>query len=113
MRLRSTDARPAVWIIALLALAGCSPTMRAVDASGYAAMGCNELNDTVASVSKELSQTAITRGKVSNTNVPTWVPGGTRVRSAVTDRLSTRIDRLQEKERAVFSARDRTCARRE
>jgi hypothetical protein len=40
------------------------------------------------------------------------VPGGTRVATAVTDRQTAKIERLQEQERAIFSVRDSACARR-
>ena len=55
---------------------------------------------------------AITRGKVAQTNIPSWVPGGARVATAVTDRQTKRIEGLQERERAIVPARDRACARR-
>jgi hypothetical protein len=107
-------SRPTGWIIVLLLLAGCSSTIGrgSTDPSAYAAMDCNELNDTLASVSSRISQTAINRGKVTQTNIPSWVPGGTRVASAVIDRQTAKIETLQEQERAIASARDRTCARR-
>jgi hypothetical protein len=75
-------------------------------------MDCNELNQTLAKTATSISQTAITRGKVAQTNIPRWIPGGTRVATAVTDRQTTRIERLQGEERAIVSARDSACARR-
>lgn len=111
----NASSRPAGWITALLLLAGCSSLSGRgpVDASAYASMDCNELNHTVARVSTSISQTAITRGKVADTHVPTWVPGGARVATKITDRQTARIERLQEEERAAVSARDRACARRQ
>ncbi len=79
--------------------------------SAYASMTCNELNAMVGRVSRELSQTAITRGKVAQTDIPSWVPGGTRVASKVIDRQTAKIENLQQQERAIASARDRNCAR--
>jgi hypothetical protein len=107
--------RPAGLIAALALLAGCSSfsARGPVDPSAYASMGCNELNHAVAGVSNRISQTAITRGKVAETNVPTWVPGGTRVATKITDRQTARIERLQEEERAAVAARDSACARRQ
>ena len=75
-------------------------------------MSCNELNDTLGKVSRELSQMAIARGKVVQTNIPAWVPGGQRVASGVIDRQTAKIEGLQQRERAVAAARDRNCARR-
>ena len=92
--MKKASTRSAGWIFALCLLAGCSSTFSSasVDASAYASMGCNELNVMVGSVSRELSQTAITRGKVARTDIPSWVPGGTRVASKVIDRQTARIE---------------------
>jgi hypothetical protein len=108
------SSRPASRVVLLFLLAGCSSIAGrgAIEPSAYAAMSCNELNDTLAKVAGQISQTAINRGKVTQTNVPSWVPGGTRVASAVTDRQTARIERLQEQERAIVPARDSACARR-
>ncbi len=103
--------RPTGCIVFLALLAGCAGR-GSVDPSAYAAMDCNELNETLSGVSGSISQTAITRGKVAQTNIPSWVPGGARVATAVTERQTTRIEGLQERERAIVSARDRVCARR-
>ena len=107
-------SRRTSWIIVLFLLAGCSSTVGrgSADPSAYAAMNCNELNDTLASVASQISQTAINRGKVTQTNIPGWVPGGTRVASAVIDRQTAKIERLQDQGDAIAPARDRACARR-
>ena len=114
MKCASTYDQPTGWIFALCLLAGCASTFggASVDASAYASMSCNELNAMLGSVSKELSRTAITRGKVARTDIPSWVPGGTRVASKVIDRQTAKIEGLQQQERAISSARDRSCARR-
>ena len=106
--------RPAEWLVVLFLLAGCSSTVGrgSVGPSAYAAMNCNELNDQVARTAGQISQTAINRGKVTQTNIPGWVPGGRRVASAVTDRQTAKIVRLQEQQNVVASARDRSCAGR-
>ena len=64
-------------------------------------------------VSVELSQTAITRGNVAQTDIPTWVPGGRRVASNVIDRQTAKIGNLQQQERSIAVARDRNCGRRQ
>jgi len=104
--------RIAGFALALLALGGCASTLGggSVEPSAYAVMGCNELNFEVANVSAEISRVAVARGKVANTNVPTWVPGGRRVATAVVDRQTARIDSLQQQEQAVVAARNRNCA---
>jgi hypothetical protein len=110
----TSSSRPAGWVVVLFLLSGCSSlaVRGPVDASAYASMDCNELNETLAKMATSISQTAITRGKVARTNIPNWVPGGTRVATAVTDRQTAKIERLQGQERAVVSARDKACARR-
>ena len=107
-------SRPAKWLVVLFLLAGCSSTVGRgpVDPLAYAAMDCNELNDQVARTAGQISQTAINRGKVTQTSIPGWVPGGRRVASAVTDRQTAKIERLQGQQNAVTSARDRSCAGR-
>ena len=107
-------SRPAKWLVVLFLLAGCSSTVGrgSVDPSAYAAMNCNELNHQVARTAGRISQTAINRGKVTQTNIPGWVPGGRRVATAVTDRQTAKIERLQGQQNAVTSARDRSCAGR-
>ena len=113
MKTASTYAGPGIWFVVLCLLAGCSTSGNVrVDASGYAAMGCNELNDLLRNVSRELSQLAITRGKVAQTNVPSWVPGGRRVAATVIDRQTAKIGALQQRERSISAARDRNCSRR-
>jgi hypothetical protein len=111
--MKKASTRPAGWMFALCVLAGCSSTFSSasVDASAYAAMSCSELNAMLRSVSRELSQAAINRGKVARTDIPTWVPGGKNVASKVIDRQTAGIEALQQRERAVASARDRNCAR--
>jgi hypothetical protein len=94
-------------------LSGCG-TLSAgapADPSVYAAMDCTELDRSVGDVSRELSQTAITRGRVAGFDVPTWAPGGQRVASAVIDRQTARIENLQQREQAVTAARNRNCPR--
>jgi hypothetical protein len=107
-------SRPSDWLIVLLLIGGCSPTVTRtpVDASAYASLGCSDLNEALANVAREISRTAIDRGRVARTDIPNWVPGGSRVASAVADRQTARIEHLQEQERAIVAARDRACARR-
>jgi hypothetical protein len=110
----NASSRSAGWIVVLFALAGCSSLAGrgAVDPSAYASMGCNELNDAVAGTATRISRTAVTRGRVAETNIPGWVPGGARVAAKVTDRQTARIEKLQDEQGALVAARDRACARR-
>ena len=74
-------------------------------------MSCTELNSALGSIASEISQTAITRGKVANTSVPHWLLGGTRVKTAVANRETARIDRLKQQHDAIVAARARRCQR--
>ena len=73
-------------------------------------MTCAELNTAVGAISREISQTAITRGKVVNTSVPNWLLGGARVKSAVANRETARIERLKERQEAVIATRASRCS---
>lgn len=107
-----SSQRMAGIALALLSLAGCSSTLGggSVDPSAYAAKGCNELNAEVKTVSTEISRVAVARGEVANANVPSWVLGGRRVATAITDRQTARIDSLKQQEQAIVAARNRNCA---
>ena len=110
MNLISTTASPPVLVIALFLVAGCSSIGRTVDPAKYDSMSCTELNSALGGIASDISQTAITRGKVANTSVPRWLPGGSRVKTAVADRETARIDQLKQQEEAIASARARRCA---
>ncbi|WP_367272032.1 hypothetical protein [Mesorhizobium sp.] len=72
-------------------------------------MTCTELNSALGDVARDISQTAVTRGKVANTSVPRWLLGGSRVKAAVAGRETARIERLKHQEAAIASARTRRC----
>ncbi|BCG89451.1 hypothetical protein MesoLj113c_55610 [Mesorhizobium sp. 113-3-9] len=74
-------------------------------------MTCIELNSALGETANEISQTAITRGKVANTSVPRWLLGGSRVKTAVANRETARIDRLKQQQDAIAAARARKCPR--
>ena len=109
MNLISTTASPPALVIALFLLAGCSSIGRTVDPAKYDSMSCAELNSAMGVVARDISQTAITRGKVANTSVPRWLLGGARVKGAVAERETARIDRLKQQQAALASARARRC----
>ena len=73
-------------------------------------MTCAELNTAVGDIAREISQTAITRGKVANTSVPNWLLGGARVKTAVANRETARIERLQQQQQAIVTVRERRCS---
>lgn len=98
-----------VFLICSLITGCASPLRTSVDASKYDTMSCVELNVAMGTVASEISQTAIARGKVANTNIPTWLWGGQRVASTVAARESAKIERLQQQEEAIAAARSRKC----
>lgn len=109
MNLISTTAATPVLVIAVLLVTGCSSIGRAVNPATYDKMSCTELNSALGENAAEISQTAITRGKVANTNIPRWLLGGSRVKTVVANRETARIDRLKQQQDAIATVRARKC----
>ncbi|AZO15989.1 MULTISPECIES: hypothetical protein [unclassified Mesorhizobium] len=99
----------AISIATLLLAAGCSSTTASISPAKYDKMNCAELNNAVGDTATDISRTAIARGKVANTSVPNWLLGGERVKTAVADRESARIERLQQQQQAIVTARKQRC----
>ncbi|CDX24411.1 conserved exported hypothetical protein [Mesorhizobium sp. ORS 3324] len=93
----------------LLLTAGCSSTVASIDAGTYAKMSCAELNSALGDTATDISRTAIARGKVASTSVPSWLLGGERVKAAVADRDTARIEKLQQQQQAIIAARKQRC----
>ncbi|RWQ71407.1 MAG: hypothetical protein EOS85_25910 [Mesorhizobium sp.] len=103
-----TTAAP--LICSFVFLGGCaSPFHASFDAAKYDKMSCVELNVAMGEVAKEMSATAITRGKVAQTNIPSWLWGGRRVASTITARQSAKIERLRQQEAAIAAVRRSKC----
>ncbi|WP_214473345.1 hypothetical protein [Mesorhizobium sp. dw_380] len=111
MNLISTTAPAPVLLVTLLLVTGCSSIGWAVDPAKYDTMSCTELNSALGENAREISQIAITRGKVANTSVPRWLLGGSRVKTAVANRETARIDRLKQQHDAIVAVRARRCPR--
>ncbi|UVK53867.1 hypothetical protein DBIPINDM_000219 [Mesorhizobium sp. AR02] len=111
MNLISTTASTSALVIAVLLVTGCSSIGRTVDPTKYDKMTCTELNSALGTNAGEISQTAITRGKVANTSVPRWLLGGSRVKTAVANRETARIDRLKQEQDTIAATRARKCPR--
>ena len=109
----STTTSTPVFVIVVLLVAGCSSIGRTADPAKYESMSCVELNGALGENAGEISQTAITRGKVANTSVPRWLLGGSRVKTAVASRETARIDRLKRQQDAIVAARANKCPRTE
>ncbi|WP_284277557.1 hypothetical protein [Mesorhizobium huakuii] len=111
MNLIATTTSTPVLVIAVLLFTGCSSIGRTADPAKYESMSCTELNGALGENATEISQTAITRGKVANTSVPRWLLGGSRVKTAVANRETARIDRLKQQQDAIAAVRARKCPR--
>jgi hypothetical protein len=111
MKLISKARLAAVLVPALCLVTGCSSIAGSVNPAKYDEMTCVELNNALGSTASEISQTAISRGKVANTSVPRWLLGGSRVKTVVADRETARIDRLKQQQDAIVAARARKCPR--
>jgi type II secretory pathway component PulJ len=96
-------------LLVLSLAAGCSSLSGTVNAAKYDSMTCAELNTAVGAISRDISQTAITRGKVANTNVPNWLLGGARVKTAVANRETARIEKLKQQQDALVATRANRC----
>jgi hypothetical protein len=94
----------------LLVTGGCSSLGGTVNPAKYDSMSCVELNDAVGDTARAISQTAITRGKVAKTSVPNWLLGGARVKSAVANRETARIEKLKQQQQAIVAMRERRCS---
>jgi len=93
----------------LLAGAGCSSTVASINPAKYDKMSCTELNSALGDTATEISRSAISRGKVAGTSVPNWLWGGGRVKTAVANRETARIEKLQRQQQAIIAARKQRC----
>jgi hypothetical protein len=109
-RISLTSAGPIATIVLIL-IAGCSSIGGSADPATYQRLSCADLNSELGDTARSISQTAVTRGKVANTKVPSWLPGGSRVKSAVADRETARIERLKQRQELIIAARARKCPR--
>ncbi|MER8650783.1 hypothetical protein [Mesorhizobium sp. M0586] len=98
-------------MLVLFLMAGCSSLGSAVNPAKYDSMTCAEFNNAVGDTARDISQTAITRGRVTNTRVPNWLLGGTRVKSAVANRETARIELLKQRQEAIVATRANRCPR--
>jgi hypothetical protein len=109
MKFASTAALRFSLPAMLLVAAGCSSTVASTSQAKYDKMSCSELNAALGDTATEISRTAIGRGKVAKTSVPSWLLGGERVKTAVADRETARIERLQQQQQAIIAVRRRQC----
>src|SRR3569623_795202 len=109
MKLTPTAPLPFILTVALLLSAGCSSTNRTLDSTKYNKMSCTELNVVLGETATDISRTAITRRKVANTSVPTWLLRGSTVKTSIANRETARIERRQQQQQAIVAARNSQC----
>lgn len=99
----------AISIAMLLPAAGCSSTVASISPAKYDKMSCQELNSELGDTATDISRTAIARGKVANTSVPSWLLGGQSVKSAVANRETAKIERLRQEQQVMAAMRKQKC----
>ncbi len=97
----------AAFIVMALSLAGCGSTT--VKPSAYQSVSCTELDDAIGVNSKEISATAIRRGKVDSWQPPFWMAGAKKGAAAVHNKQTRKIGRLQEQGEQMTGERARRC----
>lgn len=94
-------------LLAIAVVGGCA--RGSVDPAQYQAASCPELDDAIGANSKDITATAVRRGKVANWKPPFWVPGVERGVDAIKGRQTTKIERLQGQGNALIAERARRC----
>lgn len=93
--------KPLHTIVVAAVLSGCASTAPETP--------CARINRDIGNQAKAISSTAITRGRVDSTNVPSWVPGGKRAVSAIANRQTAQIEKLKADQSDTIAQRDRDC----
>lgn len=86
----------------LAALAGCASARQPETP-------CATLNRQIGENAKGISAVATRRGTVDKLDVPSWVPGGNKAVSAIKDRQTSRIEKLQAEQSAMLADREGQC----
>jgi outer membrane murein-binding lipoprotein Lpp len=112
MKVMSPSAGRLLPVLASIVLAGCASSLGSsgqADPAKFDTMSCTDLNTEIGKTAVAISDSAVRRGKISRFNVPLWVPGGTKAVSALKNRRTTQIERLQTKQDALETARKQRC----
>ncbi|EXL10025.1 hypothetical protein [Aquamicrobium defluvii] len=96
-----------ITALATTAMAGCSS--HRVDPAAYQSASCVDLDTSIGMNSREISATAVRRGKVDSWEPPFWLAGARRGAEAVKNRQTAKIDRLQQQGTAMTAERARRC----
>jgi len=105
--MRQSSVALSVAAIAVATLAGCASG--SVDPSAYQTASCIDLDTSIGANSKEITATAVRRGKVDHWEPPFWMAGAKRGAEVVKNRQTAKIERLQQQGGAMTSERARRC----
>lgn len=92
-------------IVLVPILAGCA----SLGGKGYETTACADLNNAIGDNAKDISNTAIGRGRVGNLRLLAWVPAGAKVVSVITKRQTAKIGNLQAEQTVMRTAREHRC----
>jgi outer membrane murein-binding lipoprotein Lpp len=112
MKVLSPNAGRLFPVLASVVLAGCASSLGSsgkIDPAKFDAMSCADLNTEIGKTAIAISDAAVRRGKINRFNVPLWVPGGAKAVTALKNRRTTQIERLQAKQKALEAARKLRC----
>ena len=101
--------RRAALIALLLVPAGCASQAGPASRMSYAKESCADLNASIGDTSKTITSVAVRRGKVDRLNIPPWVPGGEKAVTAVKNRQTRKIERLETNLDAMRGERQSRC----
>ena len=71
--------------------------------------GTARFNRCASRTSKTITSVAVRRGKVDRLNIPPWVPGGEKAVTAVKNRQTRKIERLETNLDAMRGERQSRC----
>lgn len=94
-------------VLTTAAMTGCAS--RPVDPAAYQSASCIDLDTSIGTNAREISATAVRRGKVDSWEPPFWLVGARRGADAVKNRQAAKIDRLQQQGTAMTAERARRC----
>ncbi len=96
----------------LCLLHGCgSPASKHVGPPATPAeQACNELDEQIGSLARDISRTAASLGSVDRLDVPGWLVGGDKVVSLRREQLNARLQEQQAEQDNLRRAREQSCS---
>jgi hypothetical protein len=87
-------------------LTGCASR---IDTKNVDTLSCQQLDEAIGQLALQISDTAVARGKADPASVPFWIPGGAKAVSAIRDRQTRKLERLQDQQKRLTQARGTRC----